>query len=125
MSESKRWRLWIDDEDRTDECDDLDFGVPALVYNAPGDEGARRSVLGPRGFWIALTGPSEGLSALAHDGKQVHRLKLAFGAEAIPVPVEFHEEWTEASGVRKLFGCLASNRDHEPQWVTESQLAEA
>lgn len=125
MSETKRWRLWIDSEERTDECDDLVFGTPSLVYDVPRSSGARRSVLGPRGFWIALTGPSELLLALAHDGKQVHQLKVAFAAEALPVPVQFHDEWTEPDGVRKMFGCLASNHDHEPTWVTEPQLAEA
>lgn len=67
MGDEKTWRLWIDGEERTDECAAVDFGTPALVY----------------------------------------------------------EEWAETSGVRKMFGCLTSNRDHEPMWVTEPQLAEA
>lgn len=125
MSDEKAWRLWIDGEERTDECEALDFGTPAVVYDVPHDGRWARHVLGPRGFWIALTEPSEQLRALAHDGRQVHEVKLAFGADVMPVPVQFHEEWAETSGVRKMFGCLVSNRDHEPMWVTEPQLAEA
>ncbi len=89
----------------------------------PHDSGPKRSVLGPRGFWITLTGPSERLRSLAHDGKRVHQLKLAFSAEAIPVPVKFHEEWIETSGIHKMFGCLASNLGNEPKWVTEPQVS--
>lgn len=119
MDETKPWRLWIDGEDRTSECDAIDFGTPALVYDASRDTGARRSVLGPRGFWIKLTGPSESLRALADGGEQVHQLRLLFGDQALPVPVRFHEEWVEGSGVRRMFGCLACDRDGGPMWVTE------
>lgn len=119
MTETKPWRLWVDDEERTDECDALDFGMPSLLYDTTRDTGARRSVLGPRGFWIKLTGPSEGLRALADGGKRVHQLKLLIRGQALPVPVQFHEEWVEESGVRRMFGCLAYDRESGPLWVTE------
>lgn len=119
MTEAKPWRLWIDGEERTGECDSLDFGTPSLVYDTSRERGARRSVLGPRGFWIKVTGPTEQLCALADGGKRVHQLKLLFGDQALPVPAQFHEEWVEDSGVRVLFGCLAYDRDGGPMWVTE------
>lgn len=119
MTEPKRWRLWIDGEERTDECDALDFGMPCLLYDTTRDTGARRSALGPRGFWIKLTGPSERLRALVDGGRQVRQLKLLFEDQAIPVPVQFREEWAEESGVRRMFGCLAYDRDSGPMWVTE------
>jgi hypothetical protein len=125
MTDAKPWRLWIDGEERTEECAALDLRVPALVYDVPHDHGMQRRVVGAKGFAITLISPSERLRALAYDGKQVHELRVTFGADVMPVPVQFHEEWTENSGVRKLFGCLASNQAHEPQWVTEPQLAEA
>lgn len=119
MTGPKRWRLWVDGEEHTKECDALDFGMPALVYDASRETGARRSVLGPRGFWIKLTGPSERLRVLADGGRQVHQLRLLFGDQALSVPVQFHEEWVEDSGVRRMFGCLAYDRNDGPLWVTE------
>ena len=119
MSEPKRWRLWIDGEERTDECEDLDFGVPALVYDVPHDGPYARRELGPKGFWVVLVGASERLCALADGGAQTRQLKLAFEDQALPVPVHFRMTWTENSGVRKLFGCLAHDRDGGPMWVTE------
>lgn len=119
MDDTKPWRLWIDGEERTSECDAIDFGMPTLTYDTSRDTGAMRRVLGPCGFWIKLTGPSERLRALADGGKQTHQLKLLFEDQALPVPVQFHEEWVENSGVRRLFGCLAYDRSSGPQWVTE------
>ncbi|CAM5346619.1 hypothetical protein [Streptomyces aurantiogriseus] len=123
MAEPKPWRLWIDGGEYTDDCDHIDISMPRLVYDVPHDDGrGQRRVLGPAGFWIALTGPSVRLRALVDGGKQVHSLKVAFGAETIPVPVQFHEEWVERSGVRKMFGCLAVDGDSLPKWVTESDV---
>ena len=119
MNEPKAWRLWLDGEERTDECDGLDFGMPSLVYDTTRETGALHRVLGPCGFWIKLTGPSERLRALADGGKQVHQLKLLFGDQALPVAVQFHEEWAEDSGARRMFGCLAYDRNDGPLWVTE------
>lgn len=126
MGKSKRWRLEIDGVDFTEDCDDLDIRTPSLVYDVPHEDGrAQRRVLGPRGFAITLIGPSNRLRALADGGVQVHALKVAFGRNAIPVPVQFHEEWADSDGAQKMFGCLASSRDNEPMWVDEPELADA
>lgn len=120
VDEPKAWRLWVDGEERTDDCDALDFGMPCLIYDASRDTGPMRRVLGPLGFWIKLTGPSEPLRAMADGGKQVHQLRLLFADQVLPVPVQFHEEWVEDSGARRMFGCLAYDRSSGPQWVTEA-----
>jgi hypothetical protein len=119
MGDEKAWRLWIDGEERTDDCDHIDVATPALVYDVPHDGRWKRSVLGPRGFSILVTNPSVRLVALADDGKEVHAVRVAASDNSMSVPVQFHMEWVERSGVRKMFGCLAANRDSEPKWVTE------
>lgn len=119
VGEPKPWRLWVDGEERTNDCDAIDFGMPGLIYDASHDTGPMRRVLGPLGFWIKLTEPSERLRELADGGKRIRQLKLLFGDQALPVPVQFHEEWVEDSGVRRMFGCLAYDRSSGPLWVTE------
>lgn len=126
MSEPKRWRLWIDGSEYTDDCTELHLSNPALVCDIPHDDGrAQRRVLGPAGFTVTLTAPSDRLRALVDGSKQVHTLKAAVGDQAISAPVQFHEEWVERSGVRKMFGALAVDRTNEPKWVTEPALADA
>lgn len=125
MTEPKHWQLWVDGEERTDDCDHVEINTPALVYDVPHDGRWKRSVPGPRGFSIVITNPSEQLRALVDDGQEVHQVKVAYGENAMPVPVQFLLEWEEHSGVSKMFGCLARNRDHEPMWVTEPVLADA
>lgn len=121
MNEPKRWRLEIDGEEFTADCDALDFSMPAVVYEVPHDDGRRqRRHLGPKGFSVTLTAPSDRLRALVDDGVQVRQIRIGFGAEVLPVPVAFHEEWVERSGVRKMFGCMPVDRESEPKWVTES-----
>lgn len=119
MAEPKRWRLWVDGEEHTDDCDHIDISMPRLVYDVPHDGRWQRRVLGAGGFAITVTNPSERLLALVDDGKQVYPLKVACGAEMILVDVQFHMDWVERSGVRKMFGCLAVDRDSGPKWVTE------
>jgi len=123
MTEAKHWRLWVDGEERTDDCDHIDLNTPALVYDVPHDGRWQRRVLGPRGFWIVITNPSARLVALVDDGDEVHEVKVAVGDQSIPVPVQFHMEWVERSGVRKMFGCLAVDRESGPKWVTESGVS--
>lgn len=125
MGEAKPWRIEIDGADYTEDCDSAEISTPALVYDVPHTEGAQRRVLGPKGFTITLTNPSERLRALVDGGDQGHPLIYAIHGYAIPVQVQFHEEWVERSGVRKMFGCLAASRDTEPRWVDDPQLAEA
>lgn len=120
MSEPKAWRLAIGGQDYTDDCEDLDFGMPALVHDVPHDDGrAQRRHLGPKGFAITLTEPSERLRARVDGGYQIHQVKVTVGDQSIRVPVCFHEEWVNRDGVRKMFGSLYVDRDREPKWVTE------
>lgn len=119
MSE-KPWRLKIGGQDYTDECDELAFSTPALVHDEWYDgDGARRRHLGPKGFAITLTAPSERLRALIDGGDQIRVVKVTVGGQSIRVPVLFHEEWVNPSGVRKMFGSLYVDRDREPKWVAE------
>jgi hypothetical protein len=120
MGEPKQWRLEIYGQDYTDDCDGLDFSMPALVYDVPHDDGqAQRRHLGPKGFAITLTAPSERLRALVDGGDQIRVVKVIVGVQAVQVPLLFHEEWVDRSGVRKMFGCMYSDPDREPKWVTE------
>ncbi|KOG21808.1 hypothetical protein [Streptomyces viridochromogenes] len=120
MTELKQWRLTVGGQDYTDDCDDIDVQMPALVYDVPHDDGrAQRRHLGPKGFSITLTQPSERLRSLADGGHHIRIVKVAFEDQAIRVPVVFHEEWVDRDGVRKMFGSLYVDPDREPKWVTE------
>lgn len=120
MTETKPWRLKIGGQDYTDDCDDIRLSKPALVYDDWYDgPGGRRRHLGPGGFAITLIGPSERLRALVDDGDQIRVLKVSFADQSIQVPVLFHEEWVDRSGVRKIFGCMYNDRSRDPKWVTE------
>lgn len=120
VDETKSWRLEIYSQDYTNDCDDIDVQMPALVYDVPHSDGSgQRRHLGPKGFAITLTNPSDRLRALVDGGYQVRVLKVAFGSETLRVPVLFHEEWVDRDGMRKIFGCMYSDPDRDPKWVTE------
>lgn len=120
MTETKPWRLKIGGQDYTDDCDDIKISTPALVYDSWYDgSGALRRHLGPKGFEITVIGPSERMRALVDDGDQIRVVKVTFADQSIQVPVLFHEEWIDRSGVRKIFGCMYSDRSRDPKWVTE------
>ena len=120
MTEPKAWRLTIGGQDYTDDCDDLNFEMRALVHDVPHDDGRPyRRHLGPKGFAITLTAPSERLRAMVDGGDQIRFLKVAFGDQAVRVPLVFHEEWVDRNGVRKMFGSMYVDPDREPKWVTE------
>ncbi|MFG2269140.1 hypothetical protein ACGFNY_05120 [Streptomyces chartreusis] len=125
MTELKAWRLEIYSQDYTADCDGIDIRMPALVHDVPHDDGrAQRRHLGPKGFAITLTEPSERLRALVDGGYQIRQIKLTVDGQMIRVPVVFHEEWVDRSGVRKMFGSLYVDRDREPKWVTEPITSE-
>ena len=71
---------------------------------------------------MTLVGPSERLRAMVDDGDQIRVVKLTCAGQSIQVPLLFHEEWVDRSGVRKMFGCMYGDRDREPKWVTESDV---
>jgi hypothetical protein len=122
MSDEKHWRLWINDVERTDGCEHIDVTMPRLVYDVPHDGRWQRRVLGAGGFAITVTNPSRDLLKLVDDGEQTHALKVDYRGHALSVPVQFHMDWAERSGVRKMFGCLAVDADSLPKWVTESDV---
>ncbi|MFD4257714.1 hypothetical protein ACFWR9_08780 [Streptomyces sp. NPDC058534] len=126
MAEPKHWRLEIYGQDYTNDCEDLDVEMPAVVHNVRHDDGrAQRRHLGPSGFAITLTAPSDRLRALVDGGDQIRVVKVTFEDQAIRVPVLFHEEWVDRGGVWKMFGSLYIDRSREPKWVTEPVLADA
>jgi hypothetical protein len=43
----------------------------------------------------------------------------------MPVPVRFHQEWTDPDGTRRMFGSLAIDPSSGPLWVTEPVDADA
>jgi hypothetical protein len=120
VTEPKAWRLEIYGRDYTDDCDDINVQMPALVHEVPRSDGAgQRRYLGPRGFEITLVGPSERLRSLVDGGYQIRVVKVTVGGQSIQAAVLFHEEWVDRDGVRKIFGSLYVDRDREPKWVTE------
>lgn len=119
MTEPKAWRLTIGGQDYTDDCDAIDVQTPALVPEVPHHDGAQRRHLGPRGFSLTLTQPSERLRALVDGGYHIRIVRVQIADQSIRVPVVFHEEWKDRAGVRKMFGSLYVDPDREPKWVTE------
>lgn len=122
MAKPKHWRLWVDDEERTDDCDHIDIQMPRLVYDVPHDGRWQRRALGPAGFSIVMTNPGDCLLKLVDDGRETHALRVVVAGQVLPAPVQFHMDWMERSGVRKMFGCLAVDPDSLPKWVTESDV---
>ena len=123
MSDPKL-RLVIDGVDLTDECDSVEFAMPAMVHVIPTDTGARRQVLGPASFTVLITAPSDRLFALVDGGQMVREVKLAadWVANSITHPTHFHWGWIDQDGVRKMFGSLAPDREREAKWVEEQPV---
>lgn len=112
-------RLEIDGRDVTEECDSFQVTTPRLVYSTDDGKNMLR-FLGPQGFQLIVTNPSDGLRALAGDTDTVRQVKVAVEGHSITHPTQFRREWVDQNnGERKLFGCLASNRDNEAQWLKE------
>lgn len=125
MTELKAWRLEIYSQDYTADCGGIDIQMPSLVHDVPHDDGhGQRRHLGPKGFAITLTEPSERLRALVDGGYQIRQITVTVDGQMIRVPVVFHEEWVDRNGVRKMFGSLYVDRDREPKWVTEPTNSE-
>ncbi len=118
-------RLVIDGRDVTGECAAADIELPTLTYRVPDDGSAVTRVLGPQGFTITITGPSDALLALVDGGVGVHVVQFVAHGYSVTRPAQFHKQWTGADGAPRMFGCLASNRDNEAKWVQEAQLADA
>lgn len=119
-AEDVRWRLEVDGVDYSGDLDRLTIDTPAQVHVIPRkDTPWAHRVLGARGFTILIDNPSERLLALVDGGKQTHRVRPSASGYAIPVPVRFHQEWTDPDGTRRMFGSLAIDPSRSPLWVTE------
>jgi len=112
-------RLVVDGADLTDECSGVGFATPAAVHDIPDDAGARSRVLGPKSFTILIANPSDRLHALVDGGKTAHEVKIIANGYSISHLTHFHTGWVGADGVRKMFGSLAPDREHEAKWVQE------
>ncbi|MDX3643225.1 hypothetical protein [Streptomyces sp. MB09-02B] len=124
--ERNRWRLEVDDQDFSGDFDRCDINTPAQVHTIPrNDTPWAHHVLGARGFTILIHAPSERLLALVDGGRQVHHIKPSVSGQAIPVPVHFHQAWTDPDGVQRMFGSLAVDPTTGPLWVTEPVGADA
>ncbi|MEU3161781.1 hypothetical protein ABZ753_30915 [Streptomyces griseoincarnatus] len=117
-------RLMIDGEDFTDECEEIRFGVPRVIYEE--DDGRNRVLFtGPAGFSLTLINPTSRARALA-DGRYATRtVTITCAGHQITHPTRFLKEWTTTDGTRKVFGALAWDHDRDAQWVNEPQLAQA
>lgn len=120
MSDTKL-RLVVDGVDLTDECDSVEANTPALVHDVPDEGDAVSRVLGPKGFTLLVSGPSDRLYGLVDGGKRTHEVKLIaeWAHLSITHPTHFHKGWVGADGVRKMFGSLAPDREREAKWVEE------
>jgi len=125
-TEHIRWQLEVDGADYSSDFDRLAINTPAQVHVVPRkDKASLHRVLGARGFTILIDNPSERLLALVDGGKRIHHIKPSVSGQAMPVPVYFHEEWTDPDGVRRMFGSLAHDPSNGPLWVTEPVGADA
>jgi hypothetical protein len=113
--------LTIDGGECAGEFEQLDIDMPRLTYGELTDTGVLR-FLGPAGFQVTVIGPSGRIRALVDGGTAVRHLTITMDGQSITHPVQFHKEWT-AGGVIKVFGCLARDRDSEPQWVATAPSA--
>lgn len=112
-------RLVVDSIDLTGEYEGLEFHTPRLVHDIPDGEPYPNRVLGPAGFTVLITGPSDRLYALVDGGSGVREVRITAAGYAITHPTHFHRGWVGSDGVRKMFGSLAVDRASEPQWVEE------
>ncbi len=112
-------QLEIDGANYNGDFDRLDINMPVQAHVVPRkDKAAMHRVLGARGFTIVIDNPSERLLALVDGGQTIHHIKPSMHGHALPVPVHFHEEWTDPDGTRRMFGSLAIDRSSGPLWVT-------
>jgi hypothetical protein len=119
-------QLEINGDDYSGDFDRLDINTPAQVHVVPRkDKTSLHRVLGARGFTILIDNPSERLLALVDGGKQTHHIKPSVSGHAMPVPVRFHQEWTDPDGTHRMFGSLAIDPSSGPLWVTEPVDADA
>lgn len=125
-TEHVRWQLEVDGADFSSDFDRIEISTPSQVHVVPRkDTQWAHRVLGARGFTILIDNPSERLLALVDGGKQTYRIKPHVHGYAIPVPVHFHQEWTDPDGTRRMFGSLAIDPNSGPLWVTEPVGADA
>lgn len=125
-TEHVRWQLEVDGVDYSGDFDRVEISTPSQVHVVPRkDKTSVHRVLGARGFTILIDNPSERLLALVDGGKQAHSIKPSVSGMAIPVPVYFHQEWTDPDGTRRMFGSLAIDPNSGPLWVTEPVGADA
>lgn len=117
-------RLEIDGEDFTNECDDIVFRTPRVVYEE--DDGRNQLLFsGPAGFQLTLINPSDRARALVDDGVTKRMVTLTCAGSQISHATRFFKEWTTTDGMRKVFGALAWDQDSDARWIDEPQLAEA
>ncbi|MFH8336965.1 hypothetical protein [Streptomyces sp. AM6-12] len=120
VTEHVRWQLKVDGTDYSGDFDRLDISTPAQVHEIPRkDTRWAHRVLGARGFTILIDNPSERLLDLVDGGKRTYHIKPFVRGVAMPVPVHFHQEWTDPDGTRRMFGSLAIDPSSGPLWVTE------
>jgi hypothetical protein len=125
-TEYVKWQLEVDGIDYSNDFDHLVINTPAQVHVVPrNDKTSLHRVLGARGFTILIDNPSERLLALVDGGKQTYRIKPSVRGFAMPAPVNFHQEWTDPDGTRRMFGSLATDPSSGPLWVTEPVGADA
>lgn len=119
MSEQET-RLTIDAVDFTGEYEAVAIATPRASYLIPDDGAAPVWVLGPAGFTLLISRPSDRLYALVATGATVREVKVTVNGLSITHPTQFHRGWVGADGVRKMFGTLALDLEREAKWVEES-----
>ena len=119
MANTSDARLVVDGVDLTGEFEGLEFHTPRAVYKIPDEEPWANHVLGPAGFTVVISAPSDRLYALVDGGQAIYETRIASNGYSISHPTHFHKGWVGADSVRKRFGSLALDRVREAKWVQE------
>jgi hypothetical protein len=91
------------------------FETPAVVHNVGAVDGHAIRGLGPVGFGLWVTSPSDRVRAMCRDG-QAHEVKATADGQVLTVPVRFTHLWTE-DNVDRIFGSRADAQP-APAWTS-------
>ncbi|MFF7096417.1 hypothetical protein ACFY9A_29080 [Streptomyces rubradiris] len=119
MAQSPQVRLVIDSVDFTGEYENVEIATPRERHLIPDGSEAPLYVLGPAGFTILISRPSDRLYAFVASGYTTRDVKVTVNGLSITHPTHFHKGWVGTDGIRKMFGSLAIDYEREAKWVQE------
>lgn len=113
------WALRIDGTDMTGDCSRVAVATPNVVYETTvGGEAWAHHAIGPRGFMVTMTRPTERLRRLLADGAP-HSFAVGVDGFDITAQASLQRDCTSSDGP-KLICCLPASGDR-PQWTVARQ----